>query len=136
MLCEESLPANEAALALGPVCGMAAVTDGANGAALVALGELHVVPPVWREEPPVDTNGAGDAFAAGALFGLLAGMAVPALGRAGARAASEVIARPGAALTDAEAARVVQALRTTPAPAAAPHSPASWPVASLDEAQA
>lgn len=103
-------PAHDAAAALGSHVGIAAVTDGANGAALSALGALCVVPPVWGPTPPVDTNGAGDAFAAGALYGLLAGMPVAALGRAGARAAAAVIARTGAALTAAEADRVVAAI--------------------------
>ena len=70
-------PAHDAAAALGSHVGVAAVTDGANGAALSALGALCVVPPVWGKEPPVDTNGAGDAFAAGALYGLLAASPSP-----------------------------------------------------------
>ena len=103
-------PAHDAAAALGTHVGVAAVTDGANGAALSALGALCVVPPVWGKEPPVDINGAGDAFAAGALYGLLAGLPIAALGRAGARAAAAVIARTGAALTAEEADRVVAAV--------------------------
>lgn len=104
------ITALEAARALGPHVGLAAVTDGANGAVLSALGELHVVPPVWMPDRPVDTNGAGDAFAAGALWGLLRGLSVPALGRAGARAASATIQHSGAALGEAEAAGVVAAV--------------------------
>jgi hypothetical protein len=102
-------PAHDAAAALGSHVGVACVTDGANGAALSALGALCVVPPVWGKAPPVDTNGAGDAFAAGALHGLLAGLPVAALGRAGARAAAAVIARTGSTLTAGEAAGVVAA---------------------------
>ena len=101
------ITALEAARALGPHVGLAAVTDGASGAVLSALGELHVVPPVWVPSRPVDTNGAGDAFAAGALWGLLRGLPVQALGRAGARAASATIQHTGAALGAAEAEAVV-----------------------------
>jgi len=103
--------ARAAAAALGSLVGVAAVTDGASGAAVSALGALAVVPPVWGRLPPVDTNGAGDAFAAGALHGLLSGLPIAALGREGARAAAAVIARRGAALTAAEAAVVVAAGR-------------------------
>ena len=105
-----AVTALEAARALGPHVGLAAVTDGASGAVLSALGELHVVPPVWVPSRPVDTNGAGDAFAAGALWGLLRGLPVPAVGRAGARAASATIQHTGAALGAAEAGAVVAAM--------------------------
>ena len=38
----EGLTAEQAALALGPMCDMAIVTDGANGSCISALGTLHV----------------------------------------------------------------------------------------------
>ena len=38
----EGLTAEQAALALGPLCDMAIVTDGANGSCISALGTLHV----------------------------------------------------------------------------------------------
>jgi len=104
------ITALEAARALGPHVGLACVTDGASGAVLSALGELHVIPPVWVPSRPVDTNGAGDAFAAGALWGLLRGLPIQALGRAGARAASATIQHRGAALGAAEAEAVVAAM--------------------------
>ncbi|MFF3838923.1 adenosine kinase [Streptomyces sp. NPDC001930] len=48
-------------------------TAGAEGASmLTAAGLLHV-PAVTPREPVVDSNGAGDAFAAGFLFGRLTG---------------------------------------------------------------
>ncbi|MFD9042700.1 adenosine kinase [Streptomyces bottropensis] len=48
-------------------------TDGARGAYHLVDGELSHVPPVAPPTPVVDSNGAGDAFAAGYLFGRLAG---------------------------------------------------------------
>lgn len=104
------IPADEAAALLASRVGVAIVTDGANGASICALGAKTTVPPVWGPLPPVDTNGAGDAFAAGAIFGLLRGYSVVDLGRAGARAAAAVIGRHGAAMSGEEAARVVEAM--------------------------
>lgn len=48
-------------------------TAGAEGAYLLADGELTHVATVEPLAPVVDSNGAGDAFASGFLFGLLAG---------------------------------------------------------------
>ncbi|MFH8799154.1 adenosine kinase [Streptomyces sp. NPDC017936] len=48
-------------------------TAAAEGAYLLADGELTHVPAVAPPAPVVDSNGAGDAFAAGFLFGWLAG---------------------------------------------------------------
>ncbi len=48
-------------------------TAGADGAYLLADGELTHVPAVAPPGPVVDSNGAGDAFAAGFLLGWLAG---------------------------------------------------------------
>ena len=104
------IPADEAAALLASRVGVAIVTDGANGASICALGAKTTVPPVWGPLPPVDTNGAGDAFAAGAIYGLLRGYSVVDLGRAGARAAAAVIGRHGAAMSGDEAARVVEAV--------------------------
>ncbi|MEU2057337.1 PfkB family carbohydrate kinase [Streptomyces bungoensis] len=48
-------------------------TAGAEGAYLLAGGELTRVPPVAPPAPVVDSNGAGDAFAAAFLYGRLTG---------------------------------------------------------------
>lgn len=52
---------------------VAVATDGAAGAHLLVDGELTHVPAIAPPEPVVDSNGAGDAFAAGFLLGWLAG---------------------------------------------------------------
>lgn len=48
-------------------------TAGAEGAYLLTAGGLTRVPAVTPRAPVVDSNGAGDAFAAGFLFGRLTG---------------------------------------------------------------
>ncbi|MDX3692110.1 adenosine kinase [Streptomyces europaeiscabiei] len=48
-------------------------TDGARGAYHLVDGELSHIPPVTPPTPVVDSNGAGDAFAAAYLFGRLTG---------------------------------------------------------------
>ncbi|MEU3778200.1 adenosine kinase [Streptomyces sp. NPDC032472] len=52
---------------------IAVATDGADGALLLADGELTHVPAVEPPAPVVDSNGAGDAFASGFLLGWLGG---------------------------------------------------------------
>lgn len=59
-------------------------TAGAEGAHLLVDGELTHVPAVTPPAPVVDSNGAGDAFAAGYLFGHLAGEPPPRCARYGA----------------------------------------------------
>ena len=102
--------AQEAALALGPHCKIVLVTDGAHGSCISAMGQLHSIPPCWTSDTPVDTCGAGDGYAAGAMYGFLCGYDLTNIGRAGARVASAVILRQGAAMTEHEAVNLVQAL--------------------------
>ncbi|WP_188114430.1 adenosine kinase [Streptomyces apricus] len=53
--------------------GVVVATAGAEGAYQLLDGELTHIPPVAPPAPVVDSNGAGDAFAAGYLFGRLTG---------------------------------------------------------------
>lgn len=102
--------AERCALELGSHCSLVCVTDGSAGSAIAALGELHVVPPHWTESPPVDSCGAGDAYAAGFLYGYLKGFDVNNMGRTAARTASAVIAHQGATLSEVSAAYIVSGL--------------------------
>lgn len=113
LLGQTACTAQEAALALGPHCKVAIVTDGANGSCISAMGLLQVVPPCWNSDTPLDTCGAGDGYAAGALYGLLCGYDIANIGRAGARVASSVILKQGAALSSEEAFELVQTLPCT-----------------------
>lgn len=74
------------------------------------MGLLQVVPPCWTPDTPTDTCGAGDGYAAGALYGLLCGYDLVNIGRAGARVASSVIVKQGATLSAEEAFDLVQML--------------------------
>ncbi len=96
----------EAARATAP---LTAVTRSERGSVLIprdgAPAFIDAVPPSQL----VDTTGAGDAYAAGLLFGLARGRALADAGALGSLAASEVIshfgARPQASLADLAAER-------------------------------
>jgi sugar/nucleoside kinase (ribokinase family) len=87
--------------------GIAAVTRSEKGCVAIGDGIVALVPasPV---EKVIDTTGAGDAFAAGFLYGLTRGKDLAACGRLGALAAGEIIshfgARPEVPLRDLAAA--------------------------------
>ncbi len=76
-------------------CRVAALTRSAKGAVIVAGDEVHVIDaqPVAKV---VDTTGAGDAFAAGFLYGFTHDFDLARAARAGAIAAAEVIGHVGA----------------------------------------
>lgn len=78
------------------------VTDGARGAIVSALGQVHNIPVHRSGRPVVDTCGAGDAFAAGFLFGLLRSGDVRSMGLCASRCAAAVVSHMGSALTEAE----------------------------------
>ncbi|MEY4698516.1 MAG: hypothetical protein RIT14_2944 [Pseudomonadota bacterium] len=62
---------------------------------ILMRGDEQAVVPVTRIVP-VDATGAGDQFAAGFLYGLATGQALPVCGRMGCVAAAEVISHFGA----------------------------------------
>lgn len=75
-------------------CEIIAVTLGEKGSAIVTKDDtirISAVPP----QQLVDTTGAGDAYAAGFLFGLTEGKSLAECGRLGSVAASEVISHMG-----------------------------------------
>ena len=76
-------------------CRIAALTRGEKGSVVISGDETHVIDaePVDRV---VDTTGAGDAYAAGFLYGLTHGFGLAACARIGGIAAAEVIGHVGA----------------------------------------
>ncbi len=80
--------------ALRPWPGIAALTRSEKGCVVVKDQDVHVLDAVPTKV--VDTTGAGDAFAAGFLFGLTHAKHLADCGRLGALAASEAISHYGA----------------------------------------
>lgn len=76
-------------------CDIAVLTRSEKGSVVVAGDEVHVVDaePVSQV---VDTTGAGDAFAAGFLFGLTRGAPLATCARLGSITAAEAISHLGA----------------------------------------
>jgi sugar/nucleoside kinase (ribokinase family) len=76
-------------------CAIAALTRGAKGSVIVAGDDVHVIDaaPV---RAIVDTTGAGDAFAAGFLYGHTQNQDLATSARIGNIAAAEVISHMGA----------------------------------------
>ena len=80
------------------------ITCGADGALVYADGGKELVPGV--EVTAVDTTGAGDLFAGGALYGLSHGYSPADSARLGSYAAAQVVARFGPRLEDSLADRI------------------------------
>jgi sugar/nucleoside kinase (ribokinase family) len=74
---------------------LAAITMGADGAMVIANGEIITVP-AFPVDPVVDATGAGDLFASGFLLAVARGQDLEMALRAGCLAASEVISHIGA----------------------------------------
>lgn len=75
-------------------CDIIAVTLGDKGSAIITPDKTFRIEPIAPKQL-VDTTGAGDAYAAGFLFGLTEGYDLPKCGRLGSLAASEVISHMG-----------------------------------------
>ncbi|MYZ08400.1 adenosine kinase [Streptomyces sp. SID2999] len=89
-------------------------TAGAEGTHLLADGELTHVPPATPPAPVVDSNGAGDAFAAAFLYGRLAGEPPERCARYGAAAGAYACTVP-ATRTDATGRAGLLGEKTGPA---------------------
>jgi len=86
------------------------VTDGHHGSHLAGMGASQLVPAYWMPKGPLDTCGAGDAYAAGAIYGLLSGASIRGMGYSGARVSSTVISQTGARLKREDADKLVEVL--------------------------
>ncbi len=81
---------------LSEMAPIACMTCGAEGALLYAHGQRTAI--AGERLEPVDTTGAGDAFAAGVIYGLTHGNTLEQAGALGARVAARVVARYGCRL--------------------------------------
>jgi sugar/nucleoside kinase (ribokinase family) len=86
---------NAAAASVRGHVAVAALTRSAHGSVVLADGLEHVVAAV-RGVQIVDTTGAGDLYAAGFLYGLTRGLALPMCGSIGSLCAAEIISHVGA----------------------------------------
>ncbi len=84
----------EAAEQMGRACGLAVVTDSGNGAYVGTKDDIFHVPAL--NVTPIDTTGAGDAFAGGFLHGITNGHSLREAAEAGVRLAGRVIMHYGA----------------------------------------
>jgi sugar/nucleoside kinase (ribokinase family) len=80
----------------GRVC---AITLGKDGAWVAEGATLHRIPPVSVSDV-IDTNGAGDAWAAGFLAAWLSGKNLPTAGRIGSLLGAETVRHAGAIIPD------------------------------------
>ncbi|OHE86499.1 MAG: ribokinase [Verrucomicrobia bacterium RIFCSPLOWO2_12_FULL_64_8] len=78
---------------------LAAVKLGKDGAWLARGDELHRIPPVAVSDA-IDTNGAGDAWAAGFLFGFLRDWPLPACGALASLLGAETVRHAGPIIPD------------------------------------
>jgi len=89
-------------------CKIAALTRSEKGSVIISGEEVHVID-AEKVEQVVDTTGAGDAYAAGFLYGLTQGKPLDVCGRLGGIASAEVIshfgARPETPLNELAAAK-------------------------------
>ncbi|XP_002978840.2 uncharacterized protein LOC9658999 [Selaginella moellendorffii] len=92
-----------AAQHLSRYCKLVSVTDGARGSYIALAGSVVYVPPSRRCKP-VDTCGAGDAYAAGLLYGLLCNAPnLRGIGSLAAKVAAMVVSQQGARLRHEDA---------------------------------
>lgn len=83
------------------------VTDGARGSYIAVKGEVIYIPP--SPCVPVDTCGAGDAYAAGILYGILRGSSnLKGMGNLAARVAAVVVGQQGTRLKEEDATELAK----------------------------
>ncbi|MDL5156832.1 adenosine kinase [Actinomycetospora termitidis] len=92
----------------GGHCEVVAVTHGAKGSTIYAVGGVRHEIEARPADELVDTTGAGDAYAGGFLHGLTHGLDLDVAGRIGSVAASHVVAQLGAQPPENLKAKVAQ----------------------------
>ena len=90
----------EALNILSEYCPIAIVKLGAQGSIVHIDGKNTVIPP--QDAKRIDTNGAGDIYAAGFMYGLMKGYDTERCGYIATRLSSAIIETIGAKLTDAQ----------------------------------
>jgi len=88
----------EALVTISPQCRIAVVKLGKNGSLIKRQDEQHRVD--CMPALAIDTTGAGDLYAAGFLYGLIRGYALPVCGRIGSLLSGKVVEVVGAKLDE------------------------------------
>lgn len=86
---------------------LVSVTDGSRGSYIGVKGEAIYIPP----SPciPVDTSGAGDAYASGIMYGILRGISdLKGMGALAARVAATVVGQQGTRLRIQDAVELAE----------------------------
>lgn len=98
----------DALVSISPCCGIAVIKLGKNGSLLKRENEEHRVECIPARA--IDTTGAGDLYAAGFLYGMIQGHALPVCGRIGSLLSGKVVEVVGAKLDEAHWREVEAAL--------------------------
>jgi sugar/nucleoside kinase (ribokinase family) len=99
---------DEALVAITPQCRVSVVKLGKNGSLVKNEKERHRIDCIPARA--IDTTGAGDLYAAGFLYGLIRGYALPVCGRIGSLLSGKVVEVIGAKLDEAQWLEVEAAL--------------------------
>lgn len=75
---------------------LGAITDGVFGATIFDKAGAHAIKQAHEPRPKVNTNGAGDAFAAGFIAGMMWGLDLTGCGELGRLCAGEILTATGA----------------------------------------
>ncbi len=97
---------HDAIRATAPLCDLAVVTMGSQGALLRQGG--RIVEAAAHKVRAVDTTGAGDMYAAGLLYGLTHGLSLEKTGELASYVAAEVVAKLGPRLESLQSEAVAQ----------------------------
>lgn len=99
----------EALPILAQYCPIAIVKLGKHGSILNVNGEVVEIPPY--EAQRIDTNGAGDIYASGFMYGLMKGYNIQRCGYIATRLSAAIIETVGAKLTDEQWEKLLPAIR-------------------------
>ncbi len=80
--------------ALNKQCRLVVITKGAQGSILMEHGKRHHIPPA-KPKNTSDPTGAGDAYRAGLVYGIIQGYDMPTAGRLGAVASAYTVEKYG-----------------------------------------
>lgn len=100
---------HDAVKELGRYCEVAVVKLGSDGSLAQINGEITEIPACKAN--CIDTNGAGDIYAAGFLYGLMHGYPVEKSGAIASRLAAEVVETTGAKLSESQWAKLHNELK-------------------------